>query len=98
MAVDAILDPAAPAGVVVEQSRGKRIWRRLLRRRSAVAGAVFVAFFVAVAVLAPLVSPYDPAKADWLQVRKPPSMAHWMGTDEIGRDVMARMIWGARAW
>jgi peptide/nickel transport system permease protein len=58
---------------------------------------VFVLFFVAVAVSAPWIAPYDPAKANWLQVRKAPSLAHWMGTDEIGRDVMARMIWGARA-
>jgi len=98
MAVDTILDPGAAAVAIPgQQSRGKRIWRRLVRRRSAVLGAVFVAFFVAVAILAPLISPYDPAKADWLQVRKPPSAAHWMGTDEIGRDMLARMIWGARA-
>ena len=80
-----------------ETSRARRIWRRLLRRRSAVLGLAVVVFFVAVAVLAPLISPYAPAKADWLAVRKAPSMAHWMGTDEIGRDVLARMIWGARA-
>lgn len=80
-----------------ETGRAKRIWRRLLRRRSAVLGLAVVVFFVAVAVLAPWISPYAPAKADWMQVRKAPSMLHWMGTDEIGRDVLARMIWGARA-
>jgi peptide/nickel transport system permease protein len=80
-----------------ETSRARRIWRRLLRRRSAVLGLAVVVFFIAVAILAPLISPYAPAKTDWLQVRKAPSMAHWMGTDEIGRDVLARMIWGARA-
>jgi peptide/nickel transport system permease protein len=98
MAVDTILDTAATGPAAAEQqSRARRIWRRLVRRRSAVLGLVFVLFFVAVAVSAPWISPYDPAKADWLQVRKAPSLAHWMGTDEIGRDVMARMIWGARA-
>jgi peptide/nickel transport system permease protein len=98
MAVDTILDTTT-AGLAVtdQQSRAKRIWRRLVRRRSAVLGLVFVLFFVAVAVAAPWISPYDPAKAEWLQVRKAPTVAHWMGTDEIGRDVMARMIWGARA-
>jgi peptide/nickel transport system permease protein len=79
------------------ESRARRIWRRLWRRRGAVFGAVVVVFFVAVAVFAPYVSPFEPAKADWLQVRKLPSALHWMGTDEIGRDVLARMIWGARA-
>ncbi len=85
--------PAAPAA----PSRARRIWRRLWRRKGAVVGAALVLFFVVVAVLAPWISPYDPAKADWLQVRKAPSAAHWLGTDEIGRDLLARMIWGARA-
>ena len=98
MAVDTALITDVPVVAVHgQQSHGKRIWRRLLRRRGAVLGAAFVVFFVVVAVLAPLVSPYDPAKADWSQVRKAPSAAHWMGTDEIGRDMLARMIWGARA-
>jgi len=80
-----------------ETGRLRRLWRRLARRRSALVGLAFVLFFVAVAILAPWISPYAPAKADWMQVRKPPSMAHWLGTDEIGRDLLARMIWGARA-
>jgi peptide/nickel transport system permease protein len=54
-------------------------------------------FFVVIAGLAPWVSPYDPAATSWSAVRKAPSMAHWMGTDELGRDVLARVIWGARA-
>jgi len=56
-----------------------------------------VLFFVAVAILAPLISPYDPVATNWLLVRKPPSLAHWFGTDEIGRDVLSRVIFGARA-
>ncbi|MGQ0674657.1 MAG: ABC transporter permease [Rhodospirillales bacterium] len=79
------------------ESQAQRIWRRLWRRRGAIVGAVAVAFFVAVALLAPWIAPFDPAKADWLQVRKLPSALYWMGTDEIGRDVMSRLIWGARA-
>ncbi len=74
-----------------------RFVRRLLRRRSAVFGGVVVLMFVAVAVLAPYLAPYDPLATDWSAVRKPPSPEHWMGTDEIGRDVMSRVIWGARA-
>jgi peptide/nickel transport system permease protein len=86
----------AAAGAAHE-NRLARVWRRLKRRRGALVGAAAVAFFVAVALLAPWISPYAPAQADWMQVRKLPSAAHWMGTDEIGRDVMARLIWGARA-
>src|SRR5260370_3355934 len=71
--------------------------RGLVKRRGAMVGAFVVLFFVAVAVFAPLISPYDPIATNWLLVRKPPSAAHWFGTDEIGRDVLARSIYGARA-
>ena len=54
-------------------------------------------FFVALAFAAPLVAPYDPLATDWRWVRKPPSAQHLFGTDELGRDVLARIIWGARA-
>jgi peptide/nickel transport system permease protein len=50
-----------------------------------------------VAVFAPLVAPYDPVATSWSLIRKAPSAAHWMGTDENGRDVLSRVIYGARA-
>ncbi len=75
----------------------RRAWRRLLRRRGAMLGLVFVVFFVLLAFLAPYVSPYDPVATSWSAVRKPPSAEYWFGTDEIGRDVLSRVIWGARA-
>jgi peptide/nickel transport system permease protein len=71
--------------------------RRLLRRRGAAVGLAVILFFVALAVLAPIVAPYDPLATSWTAIRKAPSAAHWFGTDEIGRDVLARVIWGARA-
>jgi peptide/nickel transport system permease protein len=74
-----------------------RALRRLVRRRGAMVGAAFVVFFVLVALLAPLIAPYDPLQTDWSAVRKPPSLKHLFGTDEIGRDVLARVIYGARA-
>jgi peptide/nickel transport system permease protein len=74
-----------------------RALRRLVRRRGAMVGAAFVLFFVLVALLAPLIAPYDPLHTDWSAVRKPPSLNHLFGTDEIGRDVLARVIYGARA-
>jgi peptide/nickel transport system permease protein len=72
-------------------------FRRLAQRPAAMVGLAAVAFFVALAVLAPWIAPYDPAATSWSTVRKAPSLAHWMGTDELGRDVFARVIWGARA-
>ena len=48
-------------------------------------------------MFAPWISPYDPAAQSWSAVRKPPSAAHWFGTDEVGRDMLARILFGARA-
>jgi peptide/nickel transport system permease protein len=62
-----------------------------------VAGLAVIVGFVLVAVLAPVLAPYDPIATSWSAVRKAPSGAHWMGTDEIGRDVLSRMVFGARA-
>ena len=77
--------------------RRRSTWQRLLRRRGAVVGLVVVVVFVLLAVFAPLIAPYEPTATNFLKVRKPPSWEHWMGTDEIGRDVMSRLIFGARA-
>jgi peptide/nickel transport system permease protein len=60
-------------------------------------GLAIVVLFVAIAVLAPLVAPYDPTRTSWTAIRRAPSMLHWFGTDENGRDVLSRVIWGARA-
>ncbi len=75
----------------------QRAVRRLVKRRGAMVGATVVVFFIAVAILAPLIAPYDPVATSWSAVRKAPSFAHWFGTDEIGRDVLSRVIYGARA-
>ena len=72
-------------------------FRRLLRRRGAALGLTVIVLFVALAVLAPFLAPYDPLATSWTSIRKAPTSAHWFGTDEIGRDVLARVIWGARA-
>jgi peptide/nickel transport system permease protein len=72
-------------------------WRRLMRRKGAVVGLVVVVAFIVIAVAAPWIAPYDPIATNFLKVRKPPSWDNWMGTDEIGRDVMSRLIFGARA-
>jgi peptide/nickel transport system permease protein len=74
-----------------------RAMRRLLRRKGAVFGLFVIALLVALAVLAPLLSPYDPNAQTWTAVRQAPSALHWFGTDDVGRDVLARVIYGARA-
>ena len=60
-------------------------------------GLAVVIGFIALALFAPWISPYDPLQTSWSAVRKAPSAAHWFGTDEIGRDVLSRVIWGTRA-
>lgn len=70
---------------------------RLVRRPATALGLVVVVLFVVAAVGAPWVAPYDPLATSWSAVRKAPTALHWMGTDENGRDVLSRVVWGARA-
>src|SRR5207237_5746818 len=79
------------------ESPARRALRRLFKRKGAVVGLVVIAIFVLLALFAPLISPYEPIATSWSLVRKPPSALHWFGTDELGRDVLARVIYGARA-
>jgi peptide/nickel transport system permease protein len=81
----------------VPRRPGGRALAAFLRNRAAVAGAVVVLAFVAVAVLAPLLAPFDPLKTNFLLIRKAPSAAHWLGTDDLGRDILSRLLFGARA-
>ena len=86
-----------PVATAQEESPGARAWRRLKRRKGAMAALVVVVLLILVAVLAPWVAPYDPTKTSFAMVRKAPSWAHWLGTDEVGRDVLSRVLFGARA-
>jgi peptide/nickel transport system permease protein len=70
--------------------------RRFRRHRLAMASIVFLAFLAAVAVFAPAIAPYDPNEVNVMAFRQPPSSAHWLGTDSAGRDVLSRIIHGAR--
>ena len=93
----AALGPApAPEEFSVE-SPSRRAWRRLRRRKGAMVGLAVILLIGFVAVFAPLIAPYDPAQQSWAAVRKAPSFAYWMGTDEVGRDVLSRVVFGARA-
>src|SRR5512138_972442 len=79
------------------ESPARRALRRLFKRKGAVVGLAIIAAFIFIAVFAPFVSPYDPIATSWSLVRKGPSAQHWFGTDDLGRDILARVIYGARA-
>ncbi|HEX8808045.1 MAG TPA: ABC transporter permease, partial [Xanthobacteraceae bacterium] len=87
---------AATLAASVETPTARAI-RRFKRRRAAVFALGMIVIFVSAAVLAPLISPYNPDLQIWSAVRKAPSALHWFGTDDVGRDVLARVIFGTRA-
>ncbi len=66
------------------------------RNKTSWAGLILLLFMVILAVLAPLISPYDPIDQDILHRLSPASAAHWLGTDHFGRDIFSRILWGAR--
>jgi peptide/nickel transport system permease protein len=74
----------------------KLIGRRFSRNRLSVIAAVTVLVLIIVALFAPLIAPYDPTTIDVHNVLSPPSKTHLLGTDELGRDVLSRIIWGSR--
>jgi oligopeptide transport system permease protein len=88
--------PALPAPT----HRQRTLWRdargRLLRNRLAVAGGCLVVLLAAIALLAPLIAPYDPTKQNYSLILAGPTPEHPFGTDGLGRDVLSRLLWGAR--
>ncbi|HIC64723.1 MAG: ABC transporter permease [Paracoccus sp. (in: a-proteobacteria)] len=91
------MNETAATDPVLSKRPQSRVWRKLRGHRSAMFGAVLVGMFVLLALAAPILPVPDPAAVDWTAIRQPPSAAHWLGTDELGRDQLSRMIWGARA-
>ncbi len=71
-------------------------WSRFRTNGLAVTGGVIVAFLFLIAIFAPLIAPYNPDDIDSTQVLNPPGVRHPLGTDDLGRDVLSRMIWGSR--
>jgi len=80
------------------QRRGefRVFWRTFTRNRLAVCAGIVVGILVVLAVLAPLLAPWDPNKPDTRRILAGPSASHWLGTDQLGRDVLARVLYGAR--
>ncbi|HLN63628.1 MAG TPA: oligopeptide ABC transporter permease [Symbiobacteriaceae bacterium] len=81
-------------------TRPESLWhmalKKFLNNWLAIVGLVVMLTFIALAALAPWVAPFDPAKIDLLNVNASPSATHWLGTDHIGRDVVARLLYGSR--
>ncbi len=71
-------------------------WRRFRRNFLAMYGIIFVTIIVIVAIFAPLLAPYPPLKVDIMHTLEAPSLTHLMGTDELGRDLLSRIMFGAR--
>lgn len=78
-------------------SPSRQALRVLTSRPTALFGAVVLLAVIVLAIGAPWIAPYDPLKTSWSLVRKAPSALHWFGTDEVGRDLLSRVIWGGRA-
>lgn len=72
------------------------IWRRFKKNPLSVAGLIVILILSTIAILAPVISPYNPTAIDVNNVLLQPSISHPFGTDELGRDVLSRMIWGSR--
>ena len=77
------IETTAVSGPSTSQAGALSVWRRLRREPSAIIGAAIIA--------------YDPNASDWMVVREAPTLTHLLGTDDLGRDVLSRVIFGARA-
>ena len=93
----ASLDSIASAGASAGSSGRPGVLARLIRNKSALLGGGLVLIFVLMAVLAPVLPLADPFKSNFLAIRKPPSELYWFGTDELGRDQVSRLFFGAQA-
>lgn len=93
----AVLDSPAPLNPGEPALKPRRgAFGKLIRNRSALIGGTIVLIFVLMALLAPLLPLADPLKSNFLAIRKPPSALYWFGTDELGRDQVARLFFGAQ--
>jgi peptide/nickel transport system permease protein len=82
--------------VLAGQSQWSIAWRTLRRNPTAIAGLVGLGLLIAAAVLAPWLAPFEPTKLDYMHPLEAPGAIHWFGTDDLGRDILSRVIWGGR--
>ena len=85
-----------PAPVLTERSRANRIWSRTLREPRLMVFGALIALMVLIGLAAPLLTPYDPYQTSPAHTLEQPSFAHWLGTDNVGRDQLARVLYGTR--
>ena len=95
-------EKAAGAVQTAQSARGRPInlwgdaWRRLRQNRAAMVGLTFIALLLLAAILAPVLAPFPYARVDFDNITMPPSRQYLLGTDSLGRDVLSRLMWGAR--
>jgi len=87
-----------PDEPIIPQDPGQALllWRRFRKNKAAILGALVVLVMILAALFARQVAPYDPLKPDYQSALQGPSSTHWFGTDELGRDLFSRVIYGAR--
>ncbi|WP_188067538.1 nickel transporter permease [Brevibacillus brevis] len=85
-----------PNAAVTRPSRWRTFYRKLRKNKLAMVGGCIVIFYIAIALLAPFIAPHDPYEIDLVNKLKPPSSEHWMGTDDKGRDVLSRLLYGTQ--
>ena len=82
--------------VIKKRSQLKEIWRRFRRNKQAMVGIIDIRIVIFSAIFASVISPYDPLQQDIINRLQPPSAAHFFGTDELGRDIFSRILYGSR--
>jgi peptide/nickel transport system permease protein len=82
--------------IVINVPRQRGFWRRAAHSKTFVAGAIITGLIVLVAIFAPEISPYSPNHLDLYNILSGFSSKHWLGTDQLGRDELSRLIWAAR--
>jgi peptide/nickel transport system permease protein len=92
--VTAVVDSVSTGFAIAPVRTRAQRWRR--RYGLAAAGAAIILAWVAIALFAPLLTPYQPDTVEVTSRLQPPSQAHWLGTDALGRDVLTRLLYGAR--
>lgn len=87
---------SANGAQLTDQRPGRRVLRKLVRNRSARLGGFLVVSLLLMSLLAPVLAPYDPLGVDLRASYQGPSSAHWLGADELGRDILSRIYYGSR--
>lgn len=85
-----------PKAQTLYQSRLRVFYQQMKKNKAAMIGGYIILFYLIVMIAGPLFAPYDPFEIDLMQKLQPPSLEHWMGTDDKGRDVLSRLIYGSR--